>query len=233
MSSIGHDGLHGHTPAEEPSDVEMNDFDKIAKRKRKPSHEDEGVRQQNKRTPLEDPLEGPSGISAPGSTRKTAPSTRPNTVVIIMKSLEQKPIFTKPTETTRLLHESAFGKYILEDTFSVLGKGYGCRFEIPDINKLGCALSEVEHLGQHKIKCWVPKSADPEARMITCRKVGPVDIDEDMEALQREMRRLGGEDKTSILNVTRLQSRHSTPEDWTSIPTMTLKIEFRGPYLKR
>ena len=60
--------------------------------------------------------------------------------------------------------------------------------------------------------------------MITYRKVGPVDIDEDMEALQREMRMLGGEDNTSILNVTRLQSRHSTPEGWKSTPTMTLKI---------
>src|SRR5215469_5622788 len=64
--------------------------------------------------------------------------------------------------------------------------------------------------------------------MSTYGKVGPVDIDEDMEALQREMRMLGGEDKISILNVTRLQSHHSTPEGWKSTPTITLKIEFRG-----
>ena len=37
--------------------------------------------------------------------------------------------------------------------------------------------------------------------MITFGKVGPVDIDEDMDALLKEMRMLGGEDNTHILNV--------------------------------
>lgn len=233
MSDVAADSLQGHIPVEhnENEDMDTSSWTEVGKRKRSLNIEDEDRSVIRPRRPAAAPLiQGSSRASselAPSGSTDRIPSEGKGNTVIIMKSTENNAIFTKPSKVTELLNNSPFGKYIIEDSVFMLGRGVGCKFEILDLNKLEVDLSDIKKLGSYDVRCWVPKSVRDDPLHIHYGKIGPIDVEEDINDIKKGIRIIGN-NSAVIMDVLRVPSRKENEGQFTEVPSQIVKIKFRG-----
>lgn len=141
MSVKEKDGLSSHLTITTPPTL-MDIDDAILNRKRLAPTEDRVTSMsQHKKTnekTMSDPStsKGPDPVIGQATIGCEDVSLGEQNVLIVIKSTEDKAIFTKPWTLTMMLNDSPFGKYIIENSVSILGRGVGCKFLIKDLAKL-------------------------------------------------------------------------------------------------
>ena len=159
----------------------------------------------------------------------------PRLNVIIVKLALPRPdaadlgTFFHPVKLTKAINDSVFGKYILEGTLKVLGKGDACTFRVSDVEKVG-PLEEIVTLGGWAVKCHQPESS----RNLGCSygtisPVAPEISDDEVKSVLKTV----SDSDARLVGVQRLLRAAHGGEAPGKVPSLTLRVVFRGPLPKR